>query len=221
MTTRLLHDESFFQELIGSFSITVTQMFRDPVVFRCIREKVVPFLKTYPFIKIWHAGCATGEEAYSLAILLTEEDLYNRMTMYATDFNDAVLATAKDGIFSLENARQFATNYQKSGGITSFSQYYHARYGSIAIAKKLKQNITFANHNLATDNVFGEMHFIVCRNVLIYFDRDLQNRVLQLFYDSLPHGGFLCIGSKESLDFSDVMDQFHAVDRKCRIFQKY
>lgn len=220
MIPKLLHDESFFERFVQEFSITVTKMFRDPLVYRSIREKVVPFLKTYPFIKIWHAGCATGEEAYSLAILLKEESLYDRTTLFATDFNDAALDKAKQGIYALDNMKEFTLNYQQAGGTRSFSEYYHAHYGSIAINRSLKKNITFANHNLVTDSVFTEMHLILCRNVLIYFNKALQHRVLNLFSDSLVHGGFLCLGTKESLQFFDVQDHFKTVDGKRRIYRK-
>ena len=216
----ILHDESFFERMIAEFSITVTEMFRDPAFFQSLRHNVAPLLRTYPFVRIWHAGCATGEEAYSLAILLLEENLYERATVFATDFNDAALEKAAQGIYSIENIKQFTLNYQKSGGTASFSEYYHAHYDSIAVNQALKKNITFANHNLATDRVFGEMNLILCRNVLIYFDKTLQNRVLELFCESLAHGGFLCLGSKESLQFSSVARCFKPVDEKMRIFQK-
>ena len=220
MIPKLLHNESFLEQLLQWFSITVTEMFRDPLMYRCIREQVVPLLKTYPFIKIWHAGCATGEEAYSLAILLKEEGLLNKATIFATDFNDFALDKAKYGIYDLDNIKQFTRNYQQAGGTRSFSEYYHAHYESMAINQSLKRNITFANHNLVTDSVFGDMHLILCRNVLIYFDKELKNRVLNLFSDSLVRGGYLCLGSKESLQFSDVQDHFKAIDEKWRIYQK-
>lgn len=220
MIPRVLYDECFFERLVREFSITVTEMFRDPHVYRSIREKVVPLLHTYPFVRIWVAGCATGEEAYSLAILLKEEGLYDRATLFATDFNDAALDKAKEGIYALEHIRQSTANYQQAGGTLSFSEYYHAQYGAVAIHPSLKKNLTFANHNLVTDGVFGEMHVILCRNVLIYFDKTLQNRVLKLFTDSLVHGGYLCLGSKESLRFLDVQDHFKAIDEKGRIYQK-
>lgn len=220
MISKLIHDPLFFQTMVREFSITVTEMFRDPKVYRTIRECVVPVLKTYPFIKVWHAGCATGEEVYSMAILLKEEGLYERSTIYATDFNDEALATARDGIFSIENVKNFTTSYQESGGTVSFSEYYHSNEDSIVINKGLKENITFANHNLVTDNVFSEMHLILCRNVLIYFDRNLQNRVFNLFNDSLINDGFLCIGTKEALNFSDVSKIFIPVNERMKIYKK-
>lgn len=217
---KLLHDDSIFEQLVRRFSITVTEMFRDPEVYRKIREKVIPFLKTYPFIKIWHAGAATGEEVYSLAIVLKEEGLYEKATIFATDFNDASLDEAKKGIFALENVKQYTSNYQRAGGTASFSDYYHAQYGAITIDQSLKKNITVANHNLVMDGVFSETHLIMCRNVLIYFNKELQNRVLNLFYDSLARGGILCLGTKESLQFSEVQDRFSVIDAKSKIYQK-
>lgn len=220
MIPKLLHDEGFFEQFLPELSITVTEMFRDPPMYRSMRKKVVPLLKTYPFIKVWHAGCATGEEAYSLAILLTEEGLYDRSTIFATDFNDASLEKARNGIYDLGHIKAFTFNYQQALGTRPFSEYYHARYGSIAVKQSLNKNIIFANHNLVTDTVFGEMHLILCRNVLIYFDQALQNRVLKLFSDSLAHGGFLCLGSKENPQFSDVENNFKAIDPQWRIYQK-
>ncbi len=217
---KLLYDESFFGSLAYDFSITVTEMFRDPTFYKALREKVIPFLKTYPFIKIWHAGCATGEEAYSLAILLKEEGFYDRATIFATDFNDFALRTAEEGIYPIEQIKQYTSNYQKAGGNRSFSEYYHAQYESAIMDNSLKKNITFANHNLVTDSVFGEMHLVLCRNVLIYFDRTLQGRVLKLFSDSLVYDGFLCLGGKESLRFSDVCEKFKEIDKKGKVFQK-
>jgi len=220
MIPKLLHDENFFENVVRELSVTVTEMFRDPDFFRAVREKVIPYLRTYPFVKIWHAGCATGEEAYSLAVVLTEEGLYERSTVFATDFNPAALAKAKEGIFSLSAMKDFTANYQQSGGTGSFSDYYHARYGSAIINNALKQKITFADHNLVTDGVFGEMNLILCRNVMIYFDKILQNRVIRLFYDSLIHKGFFCLGTKESLQFSDIGDRFALIDEKQKIWQK-
>ncbi len=220
MIPRLLYDEAFSQMAIHDFSITVTEMFRDPRFYCSIRQNVVPYLKTYPFIKIWHAGCATGEEVYSLAILLEEEGLYDRATIFATDLNEAVLEKAKEGIYALKDIRQYTTNYQKAGGERPFADYYHAQYESAIMNQSLKRNVTFASHNLVTDGVFGEMHLIFCRNVLIYFDKMLQNRVLGLFAESLNYGGFLCLGNKETLQFSDVVEHFKVIDERDKIYQK-
>jgi len=220
MIPRLLVDEAFSQSAIHDFSITVTEMFRDPKFYCSIRKNVAPYLKTYPFIKIWHAGCATGEEVYSLAILLEEEGLYDRATIFATDLNETVLEKAKEGIYALKDIRQYTTNYQKAGGARPFADYYHAQYESAIMNQSLKRNVTFASHNLVTDGVFGEMHLIFCRNVLIYFDKTLQNRALGLFADSLNYGGFLCLGSKETLQFSDVAERFKVIDEREKIYQK-
>ena len=220
MIPRLLHEKAFFEKMVRYFSITVTEMFRDPPVHQYIRKQVVPALKTYPFIRVWNAGCATGEEAYSLAILLKEEGIYEKTTLFATDFNDEALEKAKEGIYLSENVKEFTSNYQKAGGMNSFSEYYHARYGAVAIDPSLKKNITFANHNLVTDSVFSEMHLILCRNVLIYFSKPLQDRVLRLFSESLVPGGFLCLGTRENIAFSDVTDHFKPFNEELRIFQK-
>ena len=216
----LLHDESFAFQAIYDFSITVTEMFRDPTFYQAVRQLVTPYLQTYPFIKIWVAGCATGEEVYSLAILLKEEGLYNRTTIYATDFNETALKKAAEGIYPLKDVQQYTGNYQKSGGLHSFSEYYHADYNSAIMDTALKTNITFAQHNLVTDSVFSEVQVVFCRNVLIYFDRSLQNWVLNTLANSLSRGGFLCLGTKETLEFSSVVDQFKAVNLQERIYQK-
>jgi len=220
MIPKLMYDESFFAKLVSAFSILVSDMFRDPHFYRSVRDNILPFLKTYPFFKIWHAGCAGGEEVYSMAIILREAGLYDRATIYATDFNNTALKKAKEGIYNIEKVKQYTSNYQDAGGIYSFSDYYHAQYEAIIMDPSLKKNITFASHNLAMDQVFSEMHMIFCRNVLIYFDKDLQNRVLKLFIDSLIHGGFLCLGTKERIQFSDISDQFRIIDDKFSIYQK-
>ena len=217
---RVLHDPAIFQELLFGLSITVTEMFRDPEVYAALRARVLPYLATYPFIKVWHAGCATGEEAYSMAILIKEAGLAERTTIYATDFNEDALARARAGIYPLDAVREFNRNYIAAGGRASFADYYLARYDNAIMNAELKKRLTFARHNLVTDQVFGEMHLVLCRNVLIYFDRDLQGRVLTLFRDSLVHGGFLCLGSRESLAFSPVADDFETVVPERNIFRK-
>ncbi len=216
----LLQDEAFALQVVRDFSVTVTEMFRDPEFYRAVRQSVAPYLKTYPFVKVWVAGCSTGEEVYSLAILLTEEGLYSRAKIYATDINDAALQKAADGIYPLKSVRQYTANYQQAGGLASFADYYHAEYDSAIIRQELKANITFAHHNLATEDSFGEMHVVFCRNVLIYFDRSLQDRALSLFAESLTRGGFLCLGVKETLEFSPVASRFRVVDAAQRIYQK-
>jgi chemotaxis protein methyltransferase CheR len=216
----VLNDETFASTLLQDLSITVTEMFRDPGFYRSLRENVIPILKTYPFIKIWHAGCSTGEEAYSMSILIQEEGLYDRTTIYATDFNQKALNQAKEGIFSNGMMKEYTTNYQLSGGKESFSNYYTASYDNVIMRQSLKRNIVWANHNLVTDSVFAEVNLILCRNVLIYFERDLQNKVQNLFYESLINGGFLCLGSKEALGLTDLYDKYIALDEKQRIFKK-
>ncbi len=220
MIPKVIHDKEFFSRLVRYFSVSVTEMFRDPSVYRVVREKVVPLLKTWPHIKIWLAGCATGEEVYSLAILLKEEGLYERATIYATDFSDEALACAREGIYDLAKLQDATRNYQKAGGKRSFSEYYLARYDAATMDASLKGKIVFSSHNLAMDGVFGDMHLIFCRNVLIYFNRDLQNRALTLFTDSLVHGGYLCLGTKETLQFTDVSHCYDVVDGKARIYKK-
>lgn len=214
----VLHDEQFAAQLLLDLSITVTEMFRDPDFFKTLRQKIIPVLKTYSFIKIWHAGCSTGEEVYSLAIVLKEEKLYDRVTIYATDFNQQVLNRAKEGIYSNEAIKEYTHNYQLSGGKESFSDYYTAGYDSVILRQVLKNNIVWANHNLVTDSVFAEVNMILCRNVLIYFNRELQNKVHKLFFDSLVNGGILCLGSKESLRFINLSDSYTEIEKK--IFKK-
>lgn len=220
MIPHILYDKSFFNRFVLNFSVNVTEMFRDPEFYRVLREKVVPYLKTYPFIKIWSAGIATGEEVYSLAILLKEEGLYEKSLIYATDFNDKVLEIARNGIYPAGEIRENTQNYQRAGGKESFGNYYHADYNSAIMLKSLKENIVFANHNLVTDEVFGEMNLIFCRNVLIYFNKELQNRVLNLFSNSLCSNGFLCLGVKETIDFSEIADSFVPFSKKQKIYQK-
>ncbi|MEA3495343.1 MAG: protein-glutamate O-methyltransferase CheR [Bacteroidota bacterium] len=220
MQHKLLYDKEFFQVILQDLSINVTEMFRSPSFFKIFREEIIPYLKTYPFIKIWHAGCATGEEVYSMAIILKEENLLERTQIYATDFNQAVLKEAKKGIYSIENIKLFTKNYQQAGGKSSFSDYYSAKYKSVKIDDSLKKNIVFADHNLVTDSVFGEMNAIVCRNVLIYFNKTLQNKVYNLFYESLVKGGYLCLGEKESLRYKECENKFAIKSEKEKIYSR-
>lgn len=215
----LLYSEDSFRELFMTISVTTTEMFRDPWFFATLRDKVLPFLTTYPYINIWQAGCSTGEEVYSLAILLKEAGFYDRVRIYATDFNDVALQRAKARIYPLRDIKLYTENYQKAGGKASLSDYYHAQYNSAIFRADLQKNVTFASHNLAIDGVFAEMHLILCRNVLIYFNDTLQNRVFRLFQDSLRHGGFLCLGSKETLQFSTVKDNFDVFDAEARVYR--
>lgn len=207
----LLHDQSSFQAFLFNISVTVTEIFRDPHSYLAVREQVVPYLKTYPFVRIWLAGCATGEEIYSLAILLEEEELLERSQIYATDINEESLDKARQGIFDISQFQDYTRNYQLAGGKKSFADYYHSKYGSAIIRESLRRNVVFSSHNLATDAVFGEMHLIVCRNVLIYFDQVLQERAMTLFRDSLVPSGFLWLGTKESLNFTTMSGEFQRV----------
>lgn len=217
---KVMHDPGAFARLLQYLTIPVTEMFRDPEYYAAVRSQVVPFLKTYPSLKIWVAGCSTGEEAWSMAILLKEEGLLERSIVYATDINPQSLESARRGVFPLDRMRLYTENYQKSGGTRAFSDYYTAAYGGALFDRALIENVTFADHSLATDSVFSETHFVSCRNVMIYFNRSLQDRVLGLFYDSLCHRGFLGLGSKESVDFSSYADRFETLAKRERLFRK-
>lgn len=216
----VLYDREFASLLLQDLSINVTEMFRDPGFYRAIREKVIEILKTWSFIKIWHAGCSTGEEVYSMAILLKEEGLYDRVQIYATDFNQNAIEKAREGIFPVDLMKQYSQNYINAKSKRSFSDYYLAQYDHAIMDKSLKANIVWAHHNLVTDNDFAETHMIVCRNVLIYFNKTLQNKVVKLFHHSLAYGGILCLGNKESLQFSDHEQYFEPVDKHQKIFRK-
>ena len=220
MQHKLLHDPVFFEKLLLDLTVNVSEMFRDPLFFKAVRETVVPELKKRPLIKVWHAGCSTGEEVYSMAILLREEGILDASTIYATDVNEAVLADAKKGVFPIEKMKDYTRNYKIAGGLASFADYYTARYDHVIMDRGLKKNIVFSDHNLVTDGVFGEIDLIVCRNVLIYFNRELQDRVFGLFSESLRKGGFLCLGSKESMMFSKYADRFESVINKEKIYRR-
>lgn len=220
MQYKLLYEDSFFNLILKDFSINVTEMFRDPSFYKQLREEIIPILKTYPFIKIWHAGCSSGEEVYSMAILLMEEGLYDRTQIYATDFNHQILGKAKEGIYPISKIKEFTMNYQKSGGTGSFSDYYIAKYDSVIFNNDLKKNIIFAEHNLVNDSAFAEIHLLMCRNVLIYFNKELQNQVIKLFSSSILPGGYLCLGTKESIQFTDSNKSFTAIFDNEKIFKK-
>ena len=220
LQSKVLHEPNGFAQLLQYLTIPVTEMFRDPEYFMAIREQVVPLLKTYPSLKIWIAGCSTGEEVYSMAILLKEEGLLERSIIYATDINPESLEAARRGVFPLDRMRLYTENYQKAGGKAAFSDYYTAAYGGALFDRELMENVTFADHSLATDSVFSETHFVSCRNVLIYFNRRLQDRVFGLFHESLCHRGFLGLGSKESIDFSSYAERFEPLARRERLFRK-
>lgn len=217
---RILRDPLAFSELLQYLTIPVSEMFRDPTYFLALRRDVIPFLKTYPSLKIWIAGCSTGEEVYSLAILLKEEGLLARTMIYATDINQESIEKAKKGLFPLDSIKGYTRNYQNAGGKQSFSDYYTAAYNAALFDKSLIENVTFADHSLATDSVFAEVNLVSCRNVLIYFNKKLQDRALGLFHGSLSHRGFLGLGSKESLDYSAYANNFDAFDKLERIFRK-
>lgn len=217
---RVLHDPTFFPTLLDYLTVQVSEMFRDPPYFLALREKVVPLLRTYPSLKIWIAGCSTGEEAWSLAILLREEGLLDRTLIYATDINPRALEQAEAGVYAIDRIAGFTANHRRSGAKTSLSDYYTAAYDRAVFDRSLREQIVFSDHSLATDSVFAEMQFVSCRNVLIYFTRDLQDRALGLFREALCHRGFLGIGSKESLQFSTAADAFDAFAQPERIYRK-
>ena len=220
LQNRLLHDPDCMERLLLDLSINVTAMFRDPAFYRSFREKVVPLLRTYPFTRIWVAGCSTGEEVYSLAILLQEENLSERTRIYATDINESVLERARAGVFPLDKMREYTQNYIKAGGTQAFSEYYLAKYDGAQFQRSLVENVVFAQHNLVSDRSFNEFNVIVCRNVMIYFDRALQDRVHRLFYESLVTFGVLGLGAKESIRFSPYGDSFEALDPSERLYRK-
>jgi len=220
LTHHLLEERSAFEMFLEDLSINVTEMFRDPYFYRTFRKKLVPYLKTHPFLRIWVPGCATGEEVYSIAIILKEEGVYDRSQIYATDFNETALQKAREGIYSLDLVKKYTSNYQEAGGVTSFSTYYTAGYNSVIFDSSLKSNVVFAAHNLAADKVFNEMQLISCRNVLIYFNENLKNRVHKLFYDSLCHSGILCLGTKESLRFSGHKDGYEEFAKHEKMYRK-
>ena len=217
---RVLHDRSAMERLLLDLSINVTSMFRDPGFFAAFRKDVVPALRTYPFLRIWNAGCSTGEETYSLAILLREVGLYDRTRIYATDINEAVIAAAAEGIYPLAKMKEFTENYLAAGGSRSFSDYYRTAYGGAQLDRSLAENVVFAAHNLVSDRSFNEFHVIVCRNVMIYFDRTLQERVHGLFVDSLVPFGVLALGHKETRAHSARSAEFDVIDEVERIYRK-
>lgn len=219
LITRLLHEPGFLNVALEGLSVPVSEMFRDPDVFLALREQVLPVLASYPQINIWQAGCAHGQEVYSLAILLEEAGLYDRTQIYATDFNESALKQAQEGIYPAREAQLWSRNYLAAGGKHTLADYYSARYEFIKLDQRLRRNVIFANHNLVTDEVFCEAHLVLCRNVLIYFSDPLQDRTLALFRDSLVRGGFLCLGTRESLDFAPSASDFTPVDAARRIYR--
>ncbi len=220
LTARLLHEPEFVTQVLQGLSVPVSEMFRDPAVFRALRTQVLPMLASYPRINIWQAGCANGQEVYSLAILLEEVGLYERSHIFATDFNPEALQRAHEGIYPAKEAQLWSRNYQEAGGLQSLANYYSARYDFIRLHERLRRNITFTNHNLVTDEMFCEAHLVLCRNVLIYFSNPLQNRTLALFRNSLVRGGYLCLGLRESLDFAPIAADFTAIDAGLRLYRR-
>ena len=216
---RLLREEGFLPRALSRLSVPVTEMFRDPPVFLALRREVLPLLDSYARIAIWQAGCATGEECASLAILLKEAGMLQKVQIYATDINDSALAIAEEGVYPARAVAEAEANYRKAGGTATLADYFHTAYGFSKISEEIRSRIVFAHHNLVADGVFCEVHMVLCRNVLIYFDRSLQNRVASLFHDSLARGGFLCLGNRETLQFTSVAERFRAIDGECRIFK--
>lgn len=216
----VLHNRAAFNGLLEGMTVNVSEMFRDPQFFKALRSEVVPHLKTYPFLKIWVAGCAAGEEAYSLAIMLGEEGLEGRFLIYATDINEKVLQQAKEGIYPLARMQQFTQGYQAAGGKRDFADYYTARYDHAILAQQLKKNIVFADHNLTVDAGVGEVQMVLCRNLMIYFKAALKERVLNLFDGSLVSGGFLCLGMKETLSGRSIAERYQEMAPHTRIYRK-
>jgi chemotaxis protein methyltransferase CheR len=217
---KLQNDTECMERLLLQLSINVTSMFRDPSFYRAFRSRVVPLLRTYPSIRIWHAGCSTGEEVYSMAILLEEEGLYDKSRIYATDMNEGVLEKAKAGIFPMAKMREYTAAYLKSGCQGTLSEYYTARYDGAVMRASLKRNVVFARHNLSTDAAFNEFNVILCRNVMIYFDEVLQERSHKLFYESLGKFGVLALGAKESLRLPSYADEYEALDRVNKLYRR-
>jgi chemotaxis protein methyltransferase CheR len=217
---RILREPSCMARFITSLSVPVTAMFRDPSFYRALRSEVVPMLRTYPFVRIWHAGCSTGEEVYSLAILLVEENLYDRCRIYATDLSDATLQRATKGIYDLSRMRDYTHNYQSFGGQSDFSSYYTADHERVIFSPRLRKNIIFSQHNLVSDGPFNEFNLILCRNVMIYFDRSLRDQVLKLLDSSLCRFGVLGIGRKETLEFSSIAPRYAELSSRMRLYRK-
>ena len=217
---KILHDSACMERLLLDLSINTTAMFRDPSFYLIFRRKIVPLLRTYPFVRIWHAGCSTGEEVYSTAILLQEENLLERCRIYATDINEAVLQRAKDGIFPLNTMQENTSNYIAAGGTGTFSQYYTARYDYAIFRPALRENVVFAQHNLVTDSSFNHFNVISCRNVLIYFNTALQERVQRLFLDSMEMFGILGLGKKETVRYSSVAENYEEIDAEERLYRR-
>lgn len=220
LQSKIIQDANLFSHVLQFLTVPTSEMFRDPIFFHKFRTEVVPVLRTYPSIKLWVAGCSTGEEMYSYAIILAEENLLERSIIYGTDINPLSLQKAQRGIFPIERIKEYSRNYLAAGGTRSLSDYYTAEYNAVIFDKELKKNMVFADHSLATDSVFSEVEYVSCRNVLIYFEKELQNRSLKLFYDSLCYRGFLGLGSKESLRFTHYEKSFEQLSRETTLYRR-
>jgi chemotaxis protein methyltransferase CheR len=220
LSNLLINDHDYFDHFLMNITVNITEMFRDPPFFKAVKEKIIPYLKSYQHIKLWSSGCSTGEEVYSLAILLAEEEIYDRCFLYGTDINQVSLLRARDGIYDLSRMKKYSENFLETGSKNSLSNYYTAKYDAASINRGFKKNILFSTHNLVSDGPFNEFQLITCRNVLIYFDSVLQSKVINLFYESLANFGFLCLGSKESIRNTEIAKKFKIVDKKYNIFQK-
>lgn len=217
--SKVRYDQDYYKHIINEITVNVTEMFRDPYFYKVIRNQILPLLAAKPFIRLWHAGCATGEEVYSMAILLKEAGLLNKSLIYATDINEKVLETAKKGIFPLRMMKEYSENYLDCGGQEDFSNYYTANYGIAKFNEELSQKMVFSQHNLVSDRSFNEFDFILCRNVLIYFDNDLQKRAINLFDESLSVEGFLALGTKETIKYSISQSNYKQLDKE-KIWRK-
>ncbi|WP_343531380.1 protein-glutamate O-methyltransferase CheR [Pedobacter sp.] len=220
LRSTLTNNKDFFHDFLNEVTVNVTEMFRDPKFFKSVKEQVIPYLSSYQHIKVWNAGCSTGEELYSFAILFEEQGLYKRSFFYGTDINHKVLEIAKEGIYDLQKMKQYSENYLALGGGKSLANYYVAQYDAASISRQLKKNVLFSMHNLVSDGPFNEFQIISCRNVLIYFNPELQRSVINLFYESLANFGFLCLGGKETIRDPQLAKKFKAVDKKNNIYQK-
>lgn len=216
----LTNDHAYFEHFLEEITVNVTEMFRDPLFYRSLKDHVIPYLRSYPHIKVWNAGCSTGEELYSFAILFAEQGLYERCFFYGTDINSEVLTHAKEGIYDLQKMKLYSENYRAIGNNNSLATYYTAKYDAASINRSLKKNVLFSSHNLVSDGPFNEFQIISCRNVLIYFNVELQYKVIQLFYDSLANFGFLCLGAKETIRNVELSKKFKLIDKKNNIYQK-
>ncbi len=219
LISKIRNDSDYFKHIVQEITVNVTEMFRDPSFYRALRKDIIPYLASKPFIRIWHAGCATGEEVYSMAILLKEANLLHKTLIYATDINEDVLKQAKKGFFPMRMMKQYSENYINSGGVQDFSEYYSANYGIAKFSETLSSKVLFSQHSLVSDNSFNEFDLILCRNVLIYFDKNLQDRALKLFDESLALGGYLALGSKESIKYSGIAESYRQLE-KLKLWQK-